>query len=476
MKLVTVNHPFRYETEKLSREFFPESGIEVSDDVCAENAVITEIDGDEISVRFDGDERRQNVGGVTDKNDLERIMAQLLYSLLSEKTGIYPPWGILTGIRPTKVFRAKENELGSEKAKEFFKNELFVSDSKTDLVQSVTDAQRNIIGLSGKNSMSLYISIPFCPTRCSYCSFISHSFESAKKLIPEYVEKLIDEIKYTGEIAKELSLKLETVYYGGGTPTTLSAQQLKLIEDAVEESFDLSGLREYTVEAGRPDTVTEEKLDVLKNSGVTRISINPQTFNNEVLKVIGRRHTAEETEKAFLLAREKGFDNINMDLIAGLPTDTVQSFEKTLEKTLSLSPENVTVHTLAIKRSSSMGMTSSDISQAKTAEKMLSLAQKGLCADYFPYYMYRQSKSLSNLENVGWCRSGKEGLYNIYMMEETHSVFSCGAGAVTKLKAPDGEEIERIFNFKYPFEYIKDYGELISRKQRIKEFYKTYTY
>jgi len=476
MKLVLLNHPFRYEMEKLSREFFPENAIEVTEDVPEENAVITEIDGEEIIVRFDGEEKRRDISGITDKNDLERIMAQMLYKLLGEKTGIYPEWGILTGIRPSKVMRSKEIELGEEKAREYFENELFVSEKKTKLAKLITDVQQPLINLSDKNSFSLYISIPFCPTRCSYCSFISHSYESAKKLIPEYVDKLIEEIRHTGEIVKELSLKLETVYYGGGTPTVLSAPELKRIAVAIEESFDLSGLREYTVEAGRPDTITPEKLDVLKESNVTRISINPQTFNDEVLKVIGRHHTSEQTEESFLLARKKGFDNINMDLIAGLPSDTTESFENTLNRVLSLSPENVTVHTLAIKRSSSMGLSLTDIKQAQTAGEMLKIAEGKLRNEYHPYYMYRQSKSLSNLENVGWCKQGMEGLYNIYMMEEIHSVFSCGAGAVTKLKEPDGKQIERIFNFKYPFEYIKDYGEILSRKDRIKEFYKSYTY
>ena len=476
MKLVIVNHPFRYEMEKLSREFFPESSIEVTDTGIEENAVVTEISGKEIIVSFDGEEKRKSTDGITDKNDLERIMAQLMYSLLSEKTGIYPPWGILTGIRPSKVMRTKQAELGNEKAIEYFKDELFVRDNKTKLAESVVRVQKPIIDLSDKNSFSLYISIPFCPTRCSYCSFISHSYESAKKLIPEYIEKLIDEIGYTGKKARELGLKLETVYFGGGTPTTLTADELKRIAVAVENSFDLSGLREYTVEAGRPDTVTAEKLDVLKQSGVTRISINPQTFNDEVLKIIGRHHTGEQTEKSFLLAREKGFDNINMDLIAGLTADTVESFENTLDRVLSLSPENVTVHTLSIKRSSSMGVSKTDLAQASRAEEMLTVAEKTLKKEYFPYYMYRQSKSLSNLENVGWCKEGKEGLYNIYMMEETHSVLSCGAGAVTKLKAPGSDEIERIFNFKYPFEYIKDYGEILSRKDRITGFYNSYNY
>ncbi|MBE6835926.1 MAG: coproporphyrinogen dehydrogenase HemZ [Ruminococcaceae bacterium] len=476
MKLVVLNHPFRYEMEKLSREFFPESGIEVTEEIPDGEAVITEIRGNEIVVSFSSLEKRKNIDGIIEKNDLERIMAQLLFEVLSEKTPYRPEWGILTGIRPSKVMRNKQIELGDERAREYFENELFVSRKKTLLAESVAGRQQGIIDLSERNSFSLYISIPFCPTRCSYCSFISHSFESAKKLIPDYLEKLVEEIRATGKIARELSLKLETVYFGGGTPTTLSENELEMLFKTVSESFDLSCLREYTVEAGRPDTVTEEKLMALKRNGVTRISINPQTFNDSVLEAIGRRHNSEQTEKAFILAREAGFDNINMDLIAGLPTDTVDGFSNTLDRTLSLSPENITVHTLSIKRSSSMQREMSDFSKARAVGKMLENAERKLKNEYYPYYMYRQSKSLGSFENTGWCKKGREGLYNIYMMEETHSVFSCGAGAVTKLKAPESEEIERIFNFKYPFEYIKDFGELLSRKDRIKEFYNSYNY
>ena len=474
MKLVILNHPFRYEMEKLTREFFPD-GVEISEAVSGEKEIVTGISENEVFVSFDSLEKRAVIDGINEKNVIERIMAQLLFSVLKEMTGYAPEWGILTGIRPSKVMRNYISLLGSEKAEEYFENELYVSEKKTRLASEVAEREQRIIDLSESNSFSLYISIPFCPTRCSYCSFISHSYESVKKLIPEYVEKLIEEIRLTGRIADELGLKAETVYFGGGTPTTLSAEDLRRITCAVGESFDLDSLREYTVEAGRPDTVTAEKLDVLKMNGVTRISINPQTFNDSVLETIGRRHTGEQTVRSFLLAREKGFDNINTDIIAGLPGDTIGSFKNTLERINELSPENVTVHTLSIKRSSFMSG-GSDFTRARLAEEMLSSAERMLRERYFPYYMYRQSKTLGNLENTGWCRDGKEGLYNIFMMEETHSVLACGAGAVTKLRAPENENIERIFNFKYPFEYIKDYGELISRKDRIKDFYSSYNY
>jgi len=476
MKLVVVNHPFRYETEKLSGEFFPESSIEVVEEKGDEPQIITEIIGEDISVSFDGCEKRKSIKGLTEKNEIEKEMAKTLYEVLSEKTGYSPEWGILTGIRPTKVMRNLVSSLGEEKANAYFRNELFVSEGKTALAGQIVRRQKSIIDLSENNSFSLYISIPFCPTRCSYCSFISHSLVSAKKLIPEYTEKLVSEIGTTGLIARSLGLKLETVYFGGGTPTSLDEKSIRLITEAIERSFDLSTVREYTVEAGRPDTITKEKLVALRDAGVTRISINPQTFNDNVLKAIGRLHSSGQTEQSFILARELGFDNINMDLIAGLPGDSFDSFAQTLDKALSMEPENITVHTLAIKRSSFMGNEKPDYLKASLVRRELETVGERFKESYFPYYMYRQSKSVGNYENVGWCKTGKECLYNIFMMEETHTVLACGAGAVTKLREPGGEEIERIFNFKYPYEYINNYGELISRKDRINQFYKTYNY
>ena len=475
MYLVIKGHSFKYECEKLCREFFPDRDIRaVFEENGGDDSVVTEITDERISVSYLGLEKSEKRRAGMSENDLERVLAQLIFKVLGEKTGYYPKWGILTGIRPSKVMMNCENTLGREKARDYFKNELLVSEEKISLSSEVADRERKILSLSTPDSFSLYISIPFCPTRCSYCSFISHSVESVKKLIPEYIERLLDEIKITGEIASDSGLRLETVYFGGGTPTTLSGEQLKRISDGIYQSFDMDNIREYTVEAGRPDTLDGEKLASLKNCGVTRISINPQTFSDSVLEVIGRHHTGEMTENAFRLARQAGFDNINMDLIAGLPTDTVESFRNTLEKTLALSPENITVHTLSIKRSSHLGSEKTDYSDALTAEKMLSAAGERLRQSYAPYYMYRQSKTLGNLENVGWCKEGREGLYNIFMMEEAHTVLACGAGAVTKLKAPRGAEIERIFNFKYPFEYIGKYAELVERKKRIKEFYRTY--
>lgn len=487
MFLINKNNSFHYEMENLLRVFFPNIKIirqeekEEGEDFCLlalENEKITiELKiGEEFYEREESFSASDKVFSESDDSFYERKMAVMLFCLLSEITSYTPPWGILTGVRPAKLMTKLREAHGEEKAVDYFINELKVSEDKTALALMVSKNETPIIDSSSPDSFSLYISIPFCPTRCSYCSFISHSNESAKKLIPEYVEKLCDEIKVTASIAEEQKLKLESVYIGGGTPTALSAEQLKKVTDAISQSFDLSGVREYTIEAGRPDSITEEKFNVIKNSGATRISINPQTFNDSVLKEIGRNHTSEQTISAFSLARKKGFDNINMDLIAGLPTDTFESFENTLDKAISLNPENITVHTLALKRSSTLVTEGKRTNSAVLTKDMLTLVQKKLTqAGYEPYYMYRQSKSLGNLENVGWAKKGYEGIYNVYMMEECHTILSVGAGAVIKLKAPHTSEIERIYNYKYPYEYIGNFEEIISRKKHIGEFYSEFT-
>ncbi len=474
MVLVNLGHTFNYETENLCRVFFPLEKIEtVNEDESSDRKVLTEKKGREISVRISFENEENFLSQICEENaDFELEIATLLYKCLTKITSYTPQWGLLTGVRPSKLMLKLIAEMGEEKARKYFTEKLLVSEKKTSLAMSVAECEEKIISRSHKNSFSLYISIPFCPTRCSYCSFVSHSIEKTKKLMAPYVENLCEEIKLTGEIAKDLGLCLETVYFGGGTPTTLTAEQLDKLLMAVEESFDLSTCFEYTVEAGRPDTVTREKLEVLKKKGVTRISINPQTFNDKVLENIGRKHTSDETLNAFRLARDVGFDNINMDLIAGLSGDTLESFSETLDIINELDPENVTVHTLALKRSSTLAGDTTGLSSGRLANEMINLSHEKLTSNnYIPYYMYRQSKSLGNLENVGWCKKGKECAYNIFMMEECHTILACGAGAVTKLKDPEGDVIERIFNFKYPYEYNDRLHELFDRKKRIKEFY-----
>ncbi len=487
MYLININNSYHYEMENLIRVFLPEIKILRADEPCEDEdyCVLTlEINKVIIELSLEGKTYKSQGKfclGCRPKDEsidsyMERKMAVMLFDMLRDITGYTPPWGILTGVRPAKLMTKLIASQGEEKAVKYFINELKVSEDKTKLALMVSKNETPIIEGSLPDSYSLYVSVPFCPTRCSYCSFISHSNENAKKLIPEYVEKLCDEIVETAKIAKDLKLRLESVYIGGGTPTVLTASELKRVTDALSGNFDLSGIREYTIEAGRPDSIDSDKLDVIRNCGCTRISINPQTFSDSVLREIGRNHTSAQTLEAFTMARENGFDNINMDLIAGLPTDTLDSFARTLDIAIAQNPENITVHTLALKRSSIIVTEGKKTNSATLTSDMLKLVQTKLSsAGYEPYYMYRQSKSLGNLENVGWAKKGFEGLYNIYMMEECHTILSVGAGAVIKLKAPRGNEIERIYNYKYPYEYIGNFQEILNRKQYIPEFYSKFS-
>lgn len=478
MKLLVINHKYHYEMEKLVRLFLPNEKIEVIHDESVNDGNLITAVGENItvSVNFDGFSKTLTAP-LCDDNEMQ--MGRMVYTLFGEYTGFFPKWGVLTGVRPSKLLINTEKSMGREKTEKYFYNDLLVSEEKYKLARDVADWEEKIIATSKPSSFSLYVSIPFCPSRCSYCSFVSHSIENdkAKNLLPEYVKFLAKELELTGKTARDNGLRLESIYIGGGTPTTLSAEQLKSVINTIGDNFDLSTCREFTVEAGRPDTITKEKLSVLKNSPVDRISINPQTFNNEVLEAVGRRHTAEDTMRIFNLSREMGFDNINMDLIAGLPKDTLDGFKNSLDTATYLDPENITVHTLAVKRASGIGAVSPQLAteNANRASQMLDYIYKTLNEKYHPYYMYRQSKSAGALENVGWAKENRECIYNVFMMEECHTILSCGGGAVTKLKAPTGNEIERIFNFKYPFEYISGFDELTERKKRITEFYNTYS-
>ena len=484
MRLCLVNHDYRYETEKLIRIFLPFEKIEFTEkEKISDFCLVTKIEDDIAFAKlyFAGKiyENKQKIERINDifSKDAELFIALAVYNCFTAATGYFPDWGILTGIRPAKLFSRLKKEHGEEYTKNYFGNYLMVKPKKLSLCTEALKGEGNITALSKPNSYSLYISIPFCPTRCSYCSFVSHSVEKAQKLIPEYLEYLCREIIETTKIAKRNNLLLETIYIGGGTPTTLEHNELEKLMLTIKENFSFETLREYTVEAGRPDTITKEKLNVIKELGATRISINPQTMNNSVLKEIGRKHTAEQTVQAFNVARECGFDNINADLIAGLPTDTFESFKDTLSKVLELNPESVTVHSLSMKRSSTLTKIGEvpEIEMGKTASLMVDYAYKTLCDNGIrPYYMYRQSKTVGNLENVGYSKAGYECLYNVFIMDETHTILACGASAVTKLREPNGNSIERIFNYKYPYEYINEFDEILNRKIRIDEFYDLY--
>lgn len=485
MILYINQHKFHFEMENLCRIFYPHEKIirvdgkaEEKQEFFVETSLLLQEAGADISVRVKQKDKafeKETFVPTEQRENWELQMATLLFQALSELTGYVPEWGVLTGVRPAKLMRRLLEEGASKEAAEtYFQNQLLVSPAKTSLAMEVAQREKPIIARNSPKDYSLYISIPFCPTRCSYCSFVSHSMKQAQRLLQPYLLLLHKEIEHTGRMMRTLGLQLRTVYIGGGTPTTLSAEQLDALTECIETHFCLSGIEEFTVEAGRPDTITADKLDVLKKRGVGRISINPQTLNDSVLETIGRKHTAQQTLDAFYLARAHGFDNINMDLIAGLPGDTLESFGTTLKQVVSLDPESITVHTLALKRSSSIVMQEG---YSYETEKDLTVDQLKLVTDtmrekqFLPYYMYRQSRTIGNLENVGYAKSGCECLYNIYMMDETHTVVACGAGGVTKLKEPGGTSIERIYDYKYPYEYIDRFDTMLERKQGILDFY-----
>ena len=492
MHLYLRGNDFHFELENVCRLFLPLEKIITHHEeypACIEGLIIEcelrNADGEchlHCRVRLDGfDESASTmvldtVADLRDACELE--LCTLLYHLLVKLLGFTHGWGLITGVRPVKLLRRLTKEMGAEKALAYFRDKLLVGDEKRSLCHTTLQAEDKLLSLSKPNSFSLYVSIPFCPTRCDYCSFVSQTVVQAKKLIPVYVEQLCKEILHTGELARRLGLRLETVYFGGGTPTTLSAEQLTALFRAVDSAFDLSTIREYTVEAGRPDTVTPEKMAAIHAAGVGRVSINPQTLQPDVLAGIGRKHTVDQFYDAFEMARRAGFNNINTDLIAGLPGDTYDGFADTLDKIVALDPESVTVHTLSMKRASNIMLQHRpDFGVEDDAVRMVRLSAHLLPAHgYEPYYLYRQSRTVGNQENVGWSKPGFEGLYNVYIMDETHTILGCGAGAVSKLKQPGTDYLERIFNYKFPYEYNAGLEEMLRRKDTIPAFYDRYVF
>ncbi len=373
--------------------------------------------------------------------------------------GFTPPWGYLTGLRPVK--RAKyylQRGYTDEQVIHLFMNDYSVCREKALL--SVETARREISMLSGvtPNMCGVYVSVPFCPTRCDYCSFVSYANKKLFDLIPDYIERVCGDIAKTGRLIKELGFNPIAIYIGGGTPSFLSSEQLKKLFSAINENIDMSALREYSFEGGRPDTLTEEKLALIRSYGVDRISVNPQTTNDRALQAIGRKHTTQQFYAAAELAMKQGFRSVNADLIAGLPEDTFDDFAKSIEDVTALGFDNITVHSLSIKNAAELKNDSGSFDPiGSLARKCVTyahdeLGRKGLV----PYYLYRQKRTVGNGENTGYAVPGKENLYNVMMMEEYSTVFACGAGAITKLVSPSGDKIERIAFQKYPFEYLSD--------------------
>ncbi len=392
-----------------------------------------------------------------------------LYNVLSQETGKLLPWGNLTGIRPTKIaYGMLEEGKSKQEILEYYRRLHQVSTEKAELAVEIAERERELLsGVHYEGGYSLYIGIPFCPTTCLYCSFTSYPIGGYRKIVDSYVNCLIKEMEYVAEQYRDKIL--DSVYIGGGTPTTLEPEQLDRLISRLKELFDFGSVKEFTVEAGRADSITEEKLRVLYRHGVTRISVNPQTMKQETLDIIGRKATVEQVEKAYALARQVGFDNINMDLILGLPGELEEDVQRTIDRVVELAPDSLTVHSLAIKRASRLNLwiQENGVSMLRNTDETMNIAAEGARKlGLVPYYLYRQKNMSGNFENVGYAREGKLGLYNILIMEEKQTILALGAGSITKRVFPDGR-IERCENVKDVSLYIEKIDEMIERKRQL---------
>ena len=441
---------------ELGRVFLPDDGFE-----------IIPFEGDKIADLLGGSSFLVNRQGSSDREEIKREF----YDLLSGLTGMRPPWGTLTGVRPLKPALTICAEKPVSELSEILESRYLMSREKSSLISDIAEYQMSQHLGTPWEKASLYTGIPFCPTRCAYCSFASNVAPAEAR--ERYLEDLLRETEYAGKLAKEHGTELESVYIGGGTPTTLSADQLKrLIETtSVSFGFDPASL-EFTVEAGRPDTITEEKLQALKSLGISRISINPQSMKDRTLELIGRDHNADDIRKAFAAAHETGFDVINADLIAGLPEENENDFEASLREIIELGAENITVHTLSVKRGSRLKENDPQYyrKNAETVSRMLGISRSMLTdAGFRPYYIYRQKHQTGALENVGWCLPGKHSIYNIRIMEDRQTVIGLGAGAVGKVYYPDEDRLERIANVSNYEIYSGRFDEMLARKDKYYE-------
>lgn len=394
-------------------------------------------------------------------------LKRTIFERLSADTGFRPPWGIMTGIRPVKLFGETVSSAGEEKACDIFRDQYLVSPEKLQLTRNMYSYQMKTAGKCDRTGTGVYIGIPFCPTRCLYCSFTSNQVKGEE--MDRYMDALIGEIDYVSDKMKETGLFAESVYIGGGTPTALDEKNLELLLETVKEKIISDRTREFTVEAGRPDTVTAEKMMIIRNSGCDRISINPQTMSDRTLELIGRKHTRADFLNAWETARKAGIFSINCDLIAGLPGENAGDFRETLDEILELEPENITVHTLAVKRSSRLVDIDRDYhyTHGDTAAEMLEYAYARLADEgYVPYYLYRQKHMAGAGENVGFCRPGYENIYNIRIMDEHQSILALGAGGISKRYWPEENRLERVANVSNYSVYIERIDEMIERKEK----------
>ena len=473
IELFFQNEIYPYDVYHMAKAFFP--GEELKQYIDEEQTLLIRIvrDGQEIF-------RVENaqIEAFAERKERKHYVNVKMYRKFQEFTGKELAWGILTGIRPTKIVM-KALEEGKEEADivtEMMEKHLLTRE-KAQLGLDIAKREKALLEqLDYKDGYSLYVGIPFCPTTCIYCSFTSYPLASFQKYVEAYLDALCKELSYVGEISRHK--KLNTIYIGGGTPTTLTPQQMERLLTHMEETFSYEHLIEFTVEAGRPDSITKKKLEVLRKHKINRISINPQTMQQKTLDLIGRRHTVEDVVSIYEMARELGFDTINMDLIAGLPGETVEDMEDTLAKIKALSPDNLTVHSLAIKRASKLNQleefkcsASQEKERAAILEEMIVMAQDAAKEmGMTPYYLYRQKNIAGSFENVGYAKVDKAGIYNILIMEEKQTIVACGAGASTKIVFPgeiDGQiqyRIERTENVKDLKEYINRIDEMIERK------------
>ena len=481
MIVVKLNQPeFEYDIHSLVKAFFPEENVSVTAeekhyDEPASWMFMMDYREDGIAVEWKKNGGEEPAGQAfiaadfTERKEAKNQLKQGLYQILSGMTGKELPWGTLTGIRPTKIpMKLLEEGQSKETIRSYMKDTYFASDEKIELSIEIAERELDILKqIDYENGYSLYIGIPFCPTTCLYCSFTSFPLVTWRAKVDAYLDAVERELDY---VAVKFGKKhLNSIYIGGGTPTTLEPYQLDRLIRKIRCSFDLSDCKEFTVEAGRPDSITREKLETLKKWDITRISINPQTMKDETLKIIGRRHTVAQTVESFKLAREIGFDDINMDLIMGLPEETLDDVKCTLEQIKALKPDNLTVHSLALKRAARLNMFKEDYKDYKmvnTTEHMNLTAEYAKEMGLEPYYLYRQKSMAGNLENVGYASPGKAGIYNILIMEEKQTIVACGAGTVTKRVYGDGR-IDRCDNVKDVKLYMEKIDEMIARKQKL---------
>ena len=478
MKLYLKGHAERYPVEQLQMQLFGDRPTQfVETPFSGEDGAVSSLHDGKIyrtataKITLDGKTATAARRIPLTKADVRltrRILQQSYYLAAVQLLPEAPPWGALSGVRPTKLATKVLLEGGREQdADRMLRDVYFVTPERRRLCLDASRHTLEAARLLAPDDLSLYIGIPFCPTRCAYCSFVSESVERFGEFLPPFLDCLIREIEYTGALLKRSGWHIRSLYIGGGTPTTLSTPQMTRLLDAIGTHFDLSRSLEFTVEGGRPDTLDLAKLRAIRAGGATRISINPQTMSDSVLRAIGRRHTAAEAVEAFQMAREAGFDDINMDLIAGLPGDTPASFSETVRQVLALEPSNVTVHTLALKKGADLFQRRVTLPTREDVAQMLDASGRQLRAAAFePYYLYRQKYMSGSFENVGWCRAGYTGYYNIYMMEELHSILSLGGGGMNKINLPAGA-LERFHNPKYPQDYIQRIDTVLRQKDEI---------